>query len=245
MGFYTRMKLCLFSLLAFAFAELSGQINTDSLAIAQSKNRALSLYEKTMEGTHHLYNGSEYFDYESIGDEHPYFLTDDWSYSDLKYDGEWFRNVPLLLNIDKNQLIASYFYNGNMMQLVNSRVDEFILQNHHFINIKSTTDSTTLKPGYYELLYGGRTQVLIRYSKKLSEKLEGIELYRKFVESSQIYVVHDNQYTRIRGKRDLLKTLGSNKKELKEYIRNQSLFIKGKEKSIVQTVAYFDKINAK
>jgi hypothetical protein len=241
------MKPFLISMLAIfiAFLELSAQEKYDSISTRQSKDRIISLYESAMEGTHHLYNGSEYFDYEPIGDEHPYFLTEEWSYSDLKYDGDWFRNVPLLLNIDKNKLIASYHYNGNLMQLVESRVDEFILQGHRFVNIKNTTDTTTLRTGYYEVLYDGATPVLARRSKELIEKLEGTEVYRKFAESSQTFIVVNGQYIRVRNRSDVIAALSSKKKELKEYIRIKRLFINEKENSIIQTVQQFDRINGK
>lgn len=241
------MKPCLIVLLAIfiALTKLPAQEKYDSISIQQSKDRITSRYEKVMEGTHHLYNGSEYFDYEPIDNEHPYFLTEEWSYSDLKYDGDWFHNVPLLFNIDQNKLIASYYYNGNLMQLVESRVDEFILQGHRFINIKNTTDTITLRTGYYEVLYNGATSVLARRSKQFIEKLEGTELYRKFNESSQIFIVVNGQYIKVRKKGDVIAALNSRKKELKEYIRGERLFVKEKENSIVQTAQQFDRINRK
>ena len=73
----TLMKRCsiAFLFLSFAVTNLFGQVQGDSLAAALSKDRVLTFYEKAMEGTHHLYNGSEYFGYESLNDEHPYFIT--------------------------------------------------------------------------------------------------------------------------------------------------------------------------
>jgi hypothetical protein len=237
--------LIILLLLSTIFISVSAQEKVDSIAILRSKDRILTRYEKAMEGTHHLYNGSEYFEYEPIDDEHPYFLTEEWSYSDLKYDGDWYRNVPLMLNLDKDKLIASYYHNGNLMQLVERRVDEFTLQGHRFINLKNTTDSTTLKTGYYEVLYNGNTPVFVKRSKELIEKLEGIEITRKFTESSQVFIVSNGQFIKVRNLRDVTVALRDKKKEIKDYIRSQRLFQKNRDLAIVEAVNYYDKINVK
>ncbi len=237
------MKLVTISLLAIScfIFEVLAQSNLDSINILVAKDKALTLYELALEGTHHLYNGSEYLVYEPLDEEHPYFLTEEWTYCDLKYDGEWFRNVPLLFDIDKNKLIASYYYNGSKMQLVERRVDEFVLEGHRFTNLKNTADTTTVKKGYYELLYDGKTKVLARRMKDFIEKLEGMGALRKFNESSQVFVTYNGEYYKIQNKRDLLMIFSDRRRQVKDFIRDKQLFLpNNKENSIVQVAMYID-----
>jgi hypothetical protein len=238
------MKLCLLGFILVILLQIDSisQSNQDSTDIIQSIEKVLALYERTMEGVHHLYNVSEYIAYEPIDDEYPYFKTDEWTYSQLKYDDEWFRNVPLLFDIDKNQLIASYYYNGTKMQLVQNRVDEFILADHHFINIKESIDSTTIRPGFYELLYNGQTQILARRSKNFIERIEETQEVKFFKESNQIFIIYSGIPFRINSKHDMLRVLKSKKSDLKIYIRENHLFEKDKENSIIRLTQYFDRI---
>ena len=205
----------------------------------------MTYYERALEGIHHLYNGSEYVAYEPLEDEHPYFETDEWTFSDFKYDGEWFRNVPLLFDINKNKLITSYYYNGTKMQFIQNRVDEFFLSNHRFINIKETADSTTLRKGYYELLYDGKTKVLAKRSKNYSEVIDRTEEFRSFKDGSQIFLIVEGKPSKINGKREIVNVLNSKKSEVRAFIRKNNLFTNDKENSILQLAKYFDSITQK
>ena len=211
----------------------------------QSKERVLALYEKVMEGTHHLYNGSEYMAYEPLDEEHPYYLSENWILSDVKYDGEWFRNVPILYDLARGTLITAHYYTGSRMELIDSSVDEFIIQDHHFLNVSPSRDTFNTSRGIYELLHDGRTDVLSKRFKKISERIEGTEVMRAFIESDAVFVVKSGNFRRITFKNDLWEALKDKKKELKNYSRNQGLFklTNNKEYSIIALVKYYDSLS--
>jgi hypothetical protein len=131
------------------------------------------------------------------------------------------------------------------MQLVQNRVDEFMLSGHHFVNKKELTDSTTFRSRFYELLYNGPTQVLARRSKELIERIEESQEIKYFKESSQIFIVLAGKPFKVNNKRDMLRTLKSKKSILKGYIRENHLFVNDKENSIIQLTQYFDRITQK
>ena len=241
------MRLCLLGSISLWLAsiEVVGQYPGDSIAIIQSKENILTYYDKALEGVHHLYNGLEYIEYEPLDDEHPYFETGEWAFSDLKYDGEWFRNVPLLYDISKDKLITSYYYNGAKMQLIQNRVDEFMLSNRHFINIRETIDSTTLKKGYYELLYDGVTKVLAKRSKNYSQTIDRTDEFRFFKEVNQIFLMVEGKPSKINSKGEAISVLKGKKSDLRTFIRENNLFMNDKEHSIFQLAKYFDRINQK
>jgi hypothetical protein len=248
MGLYLRgnclMKpaFCLSLILILCETSLA-QWLPDSVVLQKGKTGLRQRHERTLEGTHHLYNGAEYIEYMPLDDEHPFYLSDDWVVGELKYDGDVFTNVPMQLDIAKGKLIVSNYSNGNKLQLVNNLVESFSFEGHDFINLNSTRDSLTMRSGFYEKLYGGKTQVLARRIKKFNERINSLELIRKFEESSAFYLENNGKFFRASGKRDVLEVLAAKKKELKVFIRQNKLFSQNRESSIVQSARYFDSLN--
>lgn len=232
------LSLCLLTVLS-----TGAQVIPDSIALQKGKDQARYLYERAIEGTHHLYNGSEYLAYQPFDEEHPYFLEGEWTLGQLKYDGEWFYGVPLLFDLQKELLIASYYYKGFKMQLIHDRIDEFTISGHRFVNRKNLADSTQSGRGFYELMYEGKAQVLTRRVKKLSQRIDGLEEFREFLETSQLYLSTKGHFFKINSKRDVFNALSSHKKELRTFIRKNKLFINNRELSTVQVARYYDSLN--
>lgn len=232
----------IFTIIILSFTKLLvSQTNPDPELIKSAIDYTQSIYVRSMEGTHHIYNGSEYIEYQPLKDEHPYFLTEDWAVGEIKYSGQKFTQVPMMYDINQAKVVLSYYYSGMKMQLVNDWVDEFTFEGHRFINFKPV-DSLSIKPGYYEVLYDGNTKFLAKRSKRLVERIEGTELIKYFETVDKYFMLVNGQYNEISGKRDMIKALVSQRKELKAYIRKHRLFENEKEQSAVQLATYFDSL---
>ena len=233
-----------FIFLLFLLAVLTGNAQVSpNVTVVKGKEHARHIYERVMEGSQHLYNGSEYVPYQPLNEEHPYFLTEEWITGSLKYDGEWFYDVPLLYDIDREVLVASYYYKGIKMQLNNTRIDEFTIGAHRFINVKTHLDSIRPGKGFFELMYDGKTDVFVKRTKKLNRRIEGLGEFSEFLESNPVYLMTQGQLVKINAKRDVLKALSQNKKELKVFIRKNGLFVHDRESSTVQVAQYFDSLH--
>jgi predicted GIY-YIG superfamily endonuclease len=215
----------------------------DSLFFQEGKQNIQKIYDRALAGSHLLYNGLDYLKYEPLLDEHPFFLSDEWAMGNVRYDGEFFADVPMLFDIANSKLIVSNYANGNKLQLNEELIDEFSIDAHSFVHRKHTSDTMTLTPGFYESLYGGKTQVLARRVKKFHEKIQGYERTRSFDESTLYFVRIHGRFVGVARKHQVLRALGSNKKELRNFIRQNQLFIKNRETSIVQVAKYFDTLN--
>jgi hypothetical protein len=230
--------ICAFLVLSSTITSVC-QISADSVLLQKSIAQTQSIYGRAMEGSHYIYNGSEYIEYQPIDDEHPYYLTDDWVLGKVNYSGQEFSQVPMMFDAQQGKVILSYYYNGTKMHLIDDWVDGFTMDGHRFINIKAA-DSSSLKPGYYEVLYDGNCKILARRSKRLVEKIEGIELIRFFEIVDEHFMRVNGKFYKISGKRDIVKTFGTHKKELKAYIRKNNLFDFEREQSAIQLAIYFD-----
>jgi hypothetical protein len=218
-----------------------GQLLPDSAIHQQALTHAEAVYNRAMEGNFHIYNGSQYAAYQSQTEEHPYFLSDEWVYGNVLYDGEWFHNMPMLFDIEKEQLIVSYYFKGIKMQLNSQRVGQFSWQGHQFTNYQ-LNDSLGLDKGFYEILYNGPTRVVAKRKKTYIEEITGTELIKRFKETTQYYVLRNGQYVKAGTKKNALTLLKDRKKELKAFIRRNRLFLSEKENSLARVAAYYDSL---
>ena len=101
------LTLQLFFLLLFLTSLTRAQavVVSDTAFIRASVDSAKNAYAYVIRSQSHLYNGSQYIDYQPLEDEHPYYLANDWTSGTIIYDGEKYENVSLLYDIsaDKNE----------------------------------------------------------------------------------------------------------------------------------------------
>ena len=232
----------LFCLLVTLIICSEAQVLPDSIILKKSKENAFAIYNNVMEGNFHIYNGTEYPAYRSSHNEHPYYLTDEWTNGNIRYDGEWFTHMPMLYDIEKGMVVISYYFKGIKMRLNTTRVQEFIFQNHHFVNLKQTADSSEMKSGFYDVLYAGKSTVLCSRSKKYFERMYDNQITQDFQESNQYFLFSQGLYHRVGTKKSVLHALTDKKKELKTFIRKNNLFTAERETSLNRVAAYYDSL---
>jgi hypothetical protein len=229
-------------LLLFSVFFSFGQILPDSIILQKSKQNAIAFYDRVMEGNLHIYNGTEYLPYRPLQDEHPFFLTDEWTNGNILYDGEWFTNMPMLYDIEKDLVIISYYFKGIKMKLNSARVQEFIFNGHRFVNLKQTTDSIEMSGGFYDELYRGKTTVMCSRNKKYFENKVETQLFQGFKETTQYYLFINGKFRKVSTKQSVLNLLADRKKELKTFIRKNRLFVLDRESSITRVAEYYDSL---
>lgn len=211
-----RLLLSVFTL--FAMGTSHGQLLPDSILHQQSLKHAEAFYNRAMEGNFHIYNGAQYTAYQSQKDEHPYFLSDEWAWGNILYDGEWFFNVPLLFDIEKQVLITSYYFKGIKMQLNSSRIDEFTLGNYNFIHLRAA-DSTKSSHGFYQVLFGNKTLLLAFNEKKYAKEVSGTQMTYYFNEKQQLFLWYKERLIRADNRANILRSIPEHKKQLKVFLR--------------------------
>jgi hypothetical protein len=128
--------------------------------------------------------------------------------------------------------------------LVNQKVKSFDFLDHHFVNINADTlgVNTIIKTGFYDELYGGKSQVLVKRSANLQTTPGGAggpETY--FNLTVDYYVRKNNTYYPISSQGSLLSVFKDKKKELQQYIRsNEIKYRKEPEDAMVKIATYYD-----
>jgi hypothetical protein len=236
------LSVLLLFLPVLSFAQLLQQ---DTLFIATSVQQVKKIYSQTIQGQARLYNGSDYLEYKPVGDEHPYYFSDDWVLSTVEYDGERFEKVPILYDISNDKLVTEHYYTSNKMQLVSELVQTFTVSNHSFVRLnENSSTGISIKTGFYEMLYSGPTAVYAKRTKTREEKISAEKFLEvSFTEKTRYYILKNAVYYGVNSKRSVLQILGDRKKELKHFIKEKHIrFKKDEEKALVDLVHYYDSL---
>jgi hypothetical protein len=212
----------------------------DTSFLTLAKSHQLALYNRYIYGQSRLYNGSEYRDFLSKDDEHPYFGVDDWVFGDILYDDELYKNTPLFYDIYRDKVITEHLLNGSKLELISEKVARFSVSGHTFVRLRED-EGKTISAGFYDLLYDGNTKVYCRREKLLQRKIESDDIIERFDERNLIFIMNNGVYHAVRSKRSVFDVLNDRRQELKSYMNDNKIVYKAdREKAIVQLTRYYD-----
>lgn len=239
---YSKLQLLcwLLCLTTLTHAQTAG---TDTAFVRASAIKAKNAYTSVTRSQSHLYNGSQYIDYNPLEDEHPYHLSDDWMTGTVEYEGQKYENVSLLYDIAADKVIVEHFA-GAFIELITTKITSFQLQGHTFRRFTKADDSRgQITEGFYEILYDGKTKAVARYEKTLLETIESLQLKREFTEKSKYYLIKNNAFYAANSKRAALQVLSDKKKEVRRFIREHRTHFTDKASSVVGIAQFYDKLN--
>ncbi len=241
----TRLTVFLIALLFLSgstpFA-LSQSVPADSALVQQSVAQAYARYRTDMDVHSHLYNGSEYVDYDNYIDGHQYFQSDEWEEGTIHYDGTLYRQVPLLYDVRLDQLVTENLAGPLRIRLVSEKVRYFNLLGHTFVRIVAdSTQQGGVRTGFYDQLYEGNVQVLARRTKLIHEQITSGRVEREFFSRDRYFIRKAGQFYPVKRKGSVLGVFNDRKKELQRFLREQKIRYKqDPESAMVQLARQYD-----
>jgi hypothetical protein len=191
-----------------------------------------------------LFSGYDYQGYRTSINGNAYFLdTASWHTGSLTYDGFLYKDVTLIYDIYADELITRAYHSALKLRLLKNYITSFDLLGHHFINITDNPGiPSTPKSGFYDELYGGKTEVLARREKSIQITSNSTVSY--FSYSVSYYVYKGGAYYPVSSRGSFLKVFKDRNNELRKFIKANSLrFDKlNKEESFVKVASYYDQI---
>ncbi len=232
--------LCYLLITSYCIAQSA---KPDTTFLSSAKEYQAALYNQFIRGQARLYNGSEYRDFYSKNDEHPYFGVDDWSFGDILYDEEIYKNIPLFYDIYHDKVITEHLLNGAKLELISEKVQRFSFSGHTFVRLQKN-ETKVISDGFYDRLYDGHTKVYCRREKQLQQKIESNDIIARFEERTRIFILTKGTYFPVKKKGSVLDVMGDKKQELKSFLKKNKIKYKDdREKAIVRLAEYYDSLN--
>jgi hypothetical protein len=206
--------------------------------------KAGDVYNPFIQKQSRLYNGIEHLGYNPRIKGHAYYIEKDLQTGTVTYDGLEFANVLMIYDLLKDQLIVQHINGFSKIGLVSEKVKEFTIHTHHFIRLVADTVSRSpITTGFYDEVYKGRLNVLVRRGKFIEETIKD-ELEREFIPLTFFFIQKEGVYYPVKNYKGLMALLKDRSKEVKQYLRkNKIKYRKGAEYAIVKAVEYYDSIN--
>ncbi|MEN0053039.1 MAG: hypothetical protein AAGC65_05185 [Mucilaginibacter sp.] len=226
-----------------------GQISLHDTAAQQIVlNHIKEVYNTAIGQQSRLYNGPEYDVYSPIIKGNANFLDKvEFVPGTVTYDGIFYKDVPMMYDLNKNVLVALLYNKFSRYVLLNERVQSFDLLNHHFIHIiaDSANNNTVIRDDFYDLVYNKELVVLVKRSKSIQNTSGTNTLETYFTPTSlSFYLKKDNNYYSVGGQNALLTVLKDKKKELLQYIKaNKIKFKKTPEEAMIAIVSRYDELS--
>jgi len=225
-----------------ASGAMAQSYRSDTAFIAAASANAVKHYHEAIKGQSQLYNGGDYAEYKTLEEEHPYFGSNDWVFGSVHYDGYLYEQVPLLYDLQTDQVLTESFSRSSTMKLIKERVKYFTIPGHKFV---SQPDSS-LHHGFYELLYDGRTKVYARHIKVLQETINQQVIVHDFEEKTRYYIYKDGAYFHVRSKSSIQGVFADQKRDLNQLMsKNKIRFRRNREQYIVRMAEFYDRIPTK
>ncbi|MBB6612546.1 hypothetical protein H7F15_15985 [Pontibacter sp. Tf4] len=223
----------------------SGQADTGFLQ--QSVSGAIKSYQQTIGMQALLYNGSEYrVQVRPHIEGNQYYDAKTFVEGNVAYDGALYSSVPLLYDVELDEVITIHPVSGLSQKLVKEKVSGFEIGKHTFIRIAvDSAAKASLKPGFYSLLYDGETKALHRREKVLQERVTNNGYEGEYKTTDRFYLLKDGVYYPVKSKGSVLNVLRDQKKELNKFIRENSIRFKyQRESALAKIAAHYDSLEA-
>lgn len=218
--------------------------NRGNDSLHQPEASITNSFNKAMGKQAGLYNGPEFVPYGFISPTNANFKDSvTFVIGNVNYDGVLYTRVPLIYDLHQELLITRLYNGFTSYSLLNEKVDNFDMLDHHFIRFQPDDTNKIMTAGFYDELYNNKLQVLAKRYKDLQEEHLEYAITNVFSEKDNYFLKKGNKYYSVKNSSDFLKVLNDKKIELKKYVKDNKLdFRKNREASMIMLVSYYDKI---
>jgi hypothetical protein len=234
-------------LIASVNAAFSQAAHGDSSSQQNAFNNAVSTFYASVGNESRIYNGPEYYFYDPSVKGNAYFSDiNAFTAGSVNYDGILYSGVQMLYDLYKDEVVVLLYNQFSKFSLINEKVKSFDFLGHHFKNIINDTvyNKSDLKSGFYDELYNGKTEVLVKRSKDIQTNISGVNGLENYFNNKKYYYLRKGSvYYSISGKGFFLDVLKDKKKELQQYIRSNGInFRQDPEDAMVKIATYYDRL---
>jgi hypothetical protein len=216
---------------------------TDTTFLTNAITHTKAIYRDETAGEGPLFNGVQYKELALHNNDegHPYFESDDWIEGSVNYDGGQYDNVLIQYDLITDKVVIDHPLSHFKMELIGEKVNAFILNSHKMIRLTPDSTNTTIKPGFYELLYDGKLKVYAKHRKIKQEQYDSDQIKFLFDQKTQYYILKDNIYYPVKSKSSVLKVFRNKKVMLRKYLsKNKINFRKNTGLAIAKSAEFYE-----
>jgi hypothetical protein len=216
-------------------------LKQDSTTYSHAEEQVIEYYNASVGDQSEFYNGIEYQLYPPAYKGSAYFQDiPSLVPSTILYNGKWYKDVPVLYDMYNDLMVSSL--RDKLFSFRTDKISEVYLSGHHFIYLKDQNEEK-LTPGFYDQLYKGKSEVLIKRIKTMQSTVTLQTDEVKYESREEIYIKRGSASIAVNSKKSVLDVFKDKSKELKQFLNSNNIsYKKNKEQSIVKLASYYDEL---
>lgn len=163
---------------------------------------------------------------------HPFWKQQSWLLGNVKTNIHYYPGLTVRYDLYRDVLI--YLPDSlsiDFFAINQDQVQNFTLDGTPFLNLglgdeMMAMKTADMKPGYYEWVYQGATQLFAKNWKELKGKSGDANAHSEFYDRRNLYVYVDESFVLVKKKKHLLNALQKHKSEIRSFIRKNHLNIR-------------------
>ena len=176
---------------------------------------------------------------------HPFFEDNNWKPGKIFHDGKVYEVEAAKYDIVSDYLVYLHLWKNtaNQLYLNKELVREFSIFKHYFRYLDDFGISTNrkLNPGYYEVIYEGKTTFYIRWEKTRS--LFEIQSETGYSQKAHYFLKKEGEFIRITRHLSFMKALDDHRKEIRSFMKTKSYrFNPNNIGPVEEILEYYDKL---
>jgi hypothetical protein len=240
------MRLLLFIMVFITFTgSLECQVSSSGRNQNYSSSidtQAINTYSRLINHNYDIINGKEYIFYHKLNQANPFFRSTMRANGAIYYEGRVYSGYGMIYDIYKDELVINYLNPAghlNMVSLNKHCVDSFDINVNNDSNrflFLNFPDSSSMKSGYYEVPFRGKTMLLVKHLKTFS-LINGQDVYYDQVIK---YLYINGEYYTITSLSKFCRLFGEKKTVIRKYFRSlhASSFRRIGDIELLQILAY-------
>lgn len=203
-----------------------------------------SCFPDSLRDRQFLYNGKLWANNYKRYNGNPYLFADYFLPGEIWFNGRHFSNVEIRYDIFSDEIMIPRT-REQIISLNREMVDSFSIvfekKKYNFINVQA--DSLSRVRGYVNVIYDGRSLLYVKYSKGIFTNVtDGSD--GEFYQVSRMYIVLDGIPSEIEKLKDLLKLIGPQTDQVRDFIRKEKIKVsRNIPESFLPVVRFYDSIN--
>lgn len=237
------------ALLFISIGTLQAQAPIEPAAILAAGTQYLeSIYHEDQDSLAPLFDGKHYLRNQLITDGHAFYPGEDPIMGSIQIENYAISGIRLCYDVHQDLLVfvPEKIWVGEII-MNPELVDRFSLGAYEFVNMQvfppMANEGRFPKPGYYEVLYAGKTQAYAKRIKSFLENLDNPFNQGKYWQKDAFYLVSKGRTYPLRTQKDLVKGLNDTSGSLRSYIRKENFrFKRASSLELARLLAYYDSL---
>jgi len=214
-----------------------GSLFLHGLAMAQMPSDLEKTYLTNIPFHQEIITGGYYVDPPANIEGNPYFRSKNFEKGTVTINGLTYEGVPLLYNIQKDQIITFHPIHSQKILLNDEKVNSFTLftpEKTIFVQVENNDTYFHHHNGFYELVKDGKAQLLCKHYKTTSAKKEVGKYSGYFTESSDYLLKKNDQIIVVKKRKKAFDFLELEKKELLKELRKNGIYFRGNQRAFLE-----------